>query len=95
MLAPTLHLNGTDPKELLKEWKTISTQAIALAHLIDTAPVNQRDYYPQGDTAWKEAVEGWERLRAAARAIEQETCELFFHICDEIDERAARKGNMR
>ncbi len=55
MTLPTIHTNGTHPKDLLEEnitaWRAVNDAVKALSKV---GP-NARDYYVQGDAAFTEA----------------------------------------
>ena len=55
MTKPTIHTNGTHPKDLLEEnmkaWRAVN-EAV---ETIGKAGPNARDYYVQGDTEFEEA----------------------------------------
>lgn len=56
MITPTIHLNGTS-KEVLSS--QVCNAGIALEHALDLmreACPNARDYYPQGEQAFAQAV---------------------------------------
>ena len=48
----------------------------ALVTMADAAP-NQRDYYPQGDDAWREVLLGHERRLKAVMAVRDELLAMF------------------
>ena len=51
MILPTIHLNGSDPKDLLGQvLNAMDAIRNAIEALHKTAP-NGRDYYPQGNDA--------------------------------------------
>lgn len=57
LAIPTIHLNGTHGDELLAQVNAAEFAiSEALSALTKAAP-NQRDYYPQGNDAWRKAVE--------------------------------------
>lgn len=62
---PTIHLNGTGASTLSEEygeaWRALLNARDALAK----ATCNARDFYPQGDEAWKDAR--FERSEALAK----------------------------
>lgn len=56
MMFPTIHLNGSSPKELFENaCEALGALRKAIAAVEGTSP-NGRDYYPQGDGAIKTAV---------------------------------------
>lgn len=56
MTFPTVHLNGTSGDDLFRQvCEAGSALRRALAAMSEAAP-NARDYYPQGDLAFRAAV---------------------------------------
>ena len=87
MILPTIHLNGTGPK-MLKEGYLLAYRAVkdAEAALI-AVEFNGRDYYPQGDAAWKQArVEHGERLKQL-HTIADDLMQICEHASDALDAR--------
>lgn len=64
LITPTVHLNGTSKEELV-ELRLAAVEACrALHEAMQKAMPNDRDYYPQGEGAGKQAREAWaERLQ--------------------------------
>lgn len=61
---PTIHMNGTGAAQLLQQYSAaLYALSDAMTALCDAAP-HGRDYYPQGDTAYREAA-----AEHAARAL--------------------------
>jgi len=92
-ILPTIHSNGTSPEDL-RDKATTAGQRItdALAALSETSP-NARDYYPQGEGAYKEALEAHEKRFRALCTIRDDMAELAEWCQDTIDDRAElRKG---
>ena len=56
MIYPTVHMNGTSHEVLLRQaLRACEALDAALAAMAEAAP-NSRDYYPQGDGAFLQAV---------------------------------------
>lgn len=84
---PTIHRNGSSKQQLMEDLLT-AMQAIdeAIKAVRQTSP-NGRDYYPQGDDAFRTAGrEHVERLKSLEK-IKQELEELAMHIHDQPDNR--------
>lgn len=79
---PTIHLNGTSGDHLL-DAHTAARSALraALAALDECAP-NARDYYPQGDGAFRAAVREHEARVEALRGVDRDLAALAEHIAD-------------
>jgi hypothetical protein len=82
MQYPTLHMNGTAPRDLFRECRTamdgLSTAQEALAAMT----VNGRDYYPQGDDAFTKARAEHVKRLDAIRCIREEIEKIAMHIMD-------------
>jgi len=79
MMTPTIHINGTSREQLLEGYlSAITALDTALDKLLLTAP-NGRDYYVQGDDAWRKAsAEHLERMRAL-HAVREELSQIAEH----------------
>ena len=56
LMIPTIHLNGTSKGELRKQLETAAHALTQAADALGCSAPNGRDYYPQGDNAFNEAV---------------------------------------
>lgn len=65
---PTIHLNGSGAKHLADAYAAAVEALHAAAEALQGAAPNARDYYPQGDDAFRQAA-----LEHRARAIVLET----------------------
>jgi hypothetical protein len=82
MIFPTIHLNGTSKQQLLDDYCDVSHALnAAMEKMIENGP-NGRDYYPQGDQAFQQAVkEHHDRIEQIHRVrLEIET--IAEHIAD-------------
>ena len=82
MIFPTIHLNGTSKQQLLDDYCDVSHALnAAMKKMIENGP-NGRDYYPQGDQAYRKAVkEHYDRIEQIHRVrLEIET--IAEHIAD-------------
>lgn len=57
MRLPTIHLNGTSKAALLDAYEAAGSAVLAASEALAEAAPNARDYYPQGDGAFKQAQE--------------------------------------
>ena len=85
MRAPTLHLNGSSADVLLEGYQAAVEAARQLLRSIDTLPLNPRDYYPQGATAYNEAVEDLVRLQKQTVDIGNELLKVVEAIAEQED----------
>jgi hypothetical protein len=87
---PTIHLNGTSPKDLLDGYRNAMDAVGAAQAALCKIEFNARDYY---------VVPGsWEAARAemkvrfeALEKIYVELTEIATHCCDAVAEREARR----
>jgi hypothetical protein len=72
MTYPTIHMNGTDARDLLAGYtEAIAALNAAFDKLNQTAP-HGRDYYPQGDDAINQAIaEHSERQRKVYQVLKE------------------------
>jgi hypothetical protein len=68
---PTIHLNGTSAKSLVREYRAVSDALEAASKALEAATCNARDFYPQGDDAWQQARA--ERQQAFEKLAEVQT----------------------
>jgi hypothetical protein len=85
IILPTVHMNGTSPG-MLKEGYLEAYRAVknAEAQLIGVE-FNGRDYYPQGDAAWKKAREEHGARLEKLRGIADEIMAILEHVQEVID----------
>ena len=82
MMTPTIHLNGTSREALLTQCKNAKAALHNAYDAMREAQPNARDYYPQGDGAFKKAQqEHLERL-ARVQALMSEYAIMMEEICD-------------
>jgi hypothetical protein len=83
MMLPTLHMNGTSPKDLFANAQmNLDNLRGALDTMTETGP-NARDYYPQGDQAFQAARAEHEARMTAVRGVINEFNALLEHIADD------------
>lgn len=56
-IKPTIHLNGTSPKELLELYRNAYRAVNAADAALDAAGPNGRDYYPHGPGVISQAID--------------------------------------
>ena len=79
MRKPTLHLNGSGKGHLAEAYEAAYKALYQAEQAVQNAAPNARDYYPQGDSAFREAQrEHTERLLALVR-VRKEILELLEH----------------
>lgn len=82
MIYPTVHLNGTSRNELMSGFESAARGVNdALRALQDAAP-NARDYYPQGDGAFKIATTEHVARMAKLQDVLAELSDLLEKTCD-------------
>jgi len=72
MMVPTVHLNGTSREALLEQVNTAYAAVWEALTALSAAWPNGRDYYPQGDAAYSEAVAEWDARAAKLRSVRDE-----------------------
>jgi hypothetical protein len=86
LIKPTVHLNGTSGDDLLEQLTDANVSICeALTDLCDAAP-NARDYYPQGDTAFRAARSQHDFRVARLISVREEIQALAHHVADQIRE---------
>ena len=72
---PTVHLNGTSGKELLKQMEVVGRAAHGLLTALYDAAPNGRDYYVKGPDALKRAMaQHQHRVKRIASVLEELDC---------------------
>lgn len=83
MLKPTIHLNGTSREALLEGYAHAgSAVSRAIEALQDSTP-NARDYYPQGEHAFAEAVQEHRARIQALREVYNQLSDLVAHVTED------------
>ena len=92
MIKPTIHLNGSSPDRLLDGYtNAVTALTDALEALVHGAP-NGRDYYPQGDDAFRQAAREHASRVERLTSVLTELSEIGNHVSDEKDARDARRN---
>lgn len=80
MMIPTVHLNGTSWASLIAQIESAVNAIDKALEAISDASPNGRDYYPQGDSAFKKALIEHESRLHRLREIKNE----YHQIWDEL-----------
>lgn len=84
---PTIHLNGSSGESLRNDMRVALRAVHAAIDAVCEAAPNARDYYVQGDEAWRAAsAEHAERLNKL-HAVYGELNEIYQGIYDQVEER--------
>lgn len=84
---PTIHLNGTSAEALFASYADATNALREALRFLDEAAPNARDYYPQGDAAYRAAVTEHVSRVERLRDVLQELYELAEHVGDEMEAR--------
>jgi len=82
MIIPSIHLNGTGRESLLSAVCDAGTACIALLDALAFTAPNGRDYYPQGDASWRQAVREYTARCEAIHKVRAELESLAEGISD-------------
>lgn len=88
MILATIHLNGTSVEVLYEQQIAVSHACRALLRALENAAPNGRDYYPQGDEAFRAAAEQHLQKVRSVEALLADTYTVLEHLADERDRRA-------
>lgn len=90
MKTPTLHLNGTSGTDLLDNYD-FASQAVrrAIEGLCDARP-NPRDYYTQGNDAFRLACEEHNARVAKLQSVLEDVRAIHESVQTQMDERGRR-----
>lgn len=80
MMLPTIHLNGTNARDLLEDQMKAMNAIREAIRLLAAAGPNGRDYYPQGAQAIQHALEEHDQRLLVLRNVLAEVEALAFHI---------------
>ncbi len=72
LIHPRIHLNGTTPDELLRQFTDVAAALREALEKIQSAAPNGRDYYPLGDGAFSRAAKQHTRQREAVEGVLRE-----------------------
>lgn len=77
---PSIHLNGTSKQALLEGYLEAASAVFSAAEALSEAAPNARDYYPQGDNAFKQAQEEHNARLAKLNSVLVELQQLAEHV---------------
>jgi hypothetical protein len=77
MRTPTIHLNGSSKQHLLDAYCAAGDTLLQAMDALVAAAPNARDYYPQGPTAFVEAVAEHDARIMKVRAVYAEIAALI------------------
>lgn len=81
--APLIHLNGSSRDRLIEAY-TVALDSVRVAgHKLSGINLNNRDYYPLGDQAWKRATTQQMSCEAKLTAVERMLEEILIQIVDQ------------
>jgi hypothetical protein len=90
--APTLHLNGSAADNLIDDLANTTAALREALRKMEFAAPNARDYYPQGDGAFRAAMVEHVARVERVRAVLTEYESIFESVADQRDARDARRG---
>lgn len=82
LTLPTVHLNGTSRKDLIRDYETAMTAVHAAFTALQAAAPNGRDYYPQGPDACGRAEDEHRARLGHLEAVHTELTEILMALCD-------------
>jgi len=80
MMIPTVHLNGTGKGHLLGELEAAHRAIGGAIDALAQVTVHGRDYYVQGDQAYRQARTEMDRRLAALRAVQDDVLTMHTAI---------------
>ena len=72
MMIPTVHLNGTGQASLLSELRQAYTAVLEAIDTVQQVTVHGRDYYPQGEHAYRQARHEMDARLEALRSVRED-----------------------
>ena len=82
MPFPTVHINGTHSETLIESYSRARGK---VQDAIDALPTpNERDYYPQGVHAYREARAEHDEMGARLRDVRDELRRIIDHIDNQV-----------
>lgn len=82
MTFPTIHMNGTNPRDLLEDQMRATGSVLQAIHDLENAGPNARDYYPQGPGAFEQAVREHATRVARLVLVRKELEQISEHIAE-------------
>lgn len=90
MIKPTIHLNGTAGMDLYAEYCSAHSALAEAIAALGRVTVHGRDYYPQGDDAFRTAAREHAARLSALLVVRDELEALALHCTDEVHKRRAQ-----
>lgn len=87
LTLPTLHLNGTGYRMLMEGYSDARQAVLKTVEAVSKIEFNARDYYPQGDEAWRKASDEMKARYAALQGVADEFLAIMESIQDQQDAR--------
>lgn len=84
MTLPTIHRNGTSANELYEQLDAAYSAVLRAEKALENATPNARDYYPQGDLAYKIARTEHEQRIIAVFEVRKGLGALLTHVSDQM-----------
>jgi hypothetical protein len=84
MIFPTIHLNGTNPQDLLEDQLHMIDKLRDAIRAMEHNGPNGRDYYPQGSQAFQHAVEEHEQRLLVLRNVLAELETIAEHVAKHV-----------
>jgi hypothetical protein len=91
MQFPTIHLNGTGADTLLAEYERALDALDDAYEAVSQITVHARDYYVQGNDAFRHAHDEQTARLRALDLVRYEITETIQHLRDQMDARKARR----
>ena len=83
IIFPTVHIGGTSQDALIDQLTDTISAIDAVQRTLRVAAPNERDYYPQGPAAFKQASRDHQARVECLEAVQAELQELAEHIADQ------------
>jgi hypothetical protein len=81
MLTPMIHLNGSNPEDLLGRIKVAYEACVETNEALAAVAPNPRDYYPISDTAFEAARVDFLAMRQKVESVTEELGALWWNLC--------------
>ena len=78
-ILPTIHLNGTSAQTLTEGYSEARIAVQAAMDKLQKVEFNARDYYPQGQLAWLNAVSQRQELLNKLSTVQHELFNIEIH----------------
>lgn len=84
IILPTIHLNGTSAQMLTEGYSEARIAVQAALDKLQKVEFNARDYYPQGQLAWLDAVRQRQDLMNKLATVQHEIYKIEAHCASFI-----------